>query len=73
MTCPTCEGTGLIGSFEVGRFVDRLCPDCRGSGDAASSIKVYATKTKTTRVIPISPDFLERLKAMREKARTGYP
>jgi integrase len=37
-----------------------------------SSIKVYATKTKTTRIIPIAPNFLERLKAMREKARTGY-
>ena len=37
-----------------------------------SSIKVYATKTKTNRVIPIAPEFLERLKVMREKAQTGY-
>ncbi|MHC1712525.1 MAG: tyrosine-type recombinase/integrase [Solidesulfovibrio sp.] len=37
-----------------------------------SSIKVYATTAKTTRVIPIAPEFLERLKTMRQKAQTGY-
>ncbi|KHK01326.1 tyrosine-type recombinase/integrase [Desulfovibrio sp. TomC] len=37
-----------------------------------SSIKVYATKTKTTRIIPIAPEFMERLKGVREKAQCEH-
>jgi len=36
-----------------------------------SAIKVYAPKTKTSRVIPISPVFMNRLLEMEAKSKTG--
>jgi len=39
---------------------------------AQSEIKVYAPKTRTWRVIPLKPEFLERLKSMKAKAATAY-
>jgi integrase len=35
-------------------------------------IKVYASKTKTWRVIPVRPEFMEKLREKREEARTEY-
>ncbi|MEL7641833.1 MAG: site-specific integrase [Solidesulfovibrio sp.] len=37
-----------------------------------STIRVFATKTRTLRTIPLSPAFLTRLQEMREKAQTEY-
>lgn len=37
-----------------------------------SSIKVYASKTKTYRTIPFHPDFAERLKEMEGQSQSGY-
>ena len=37
-----------------------------------STVRVFATKTKSARIIPISPEFLSRLTAMRPKARTEF-
>jgi len=39
---------------------------------AQSTIKVFATKTKSARVIPISPEFMTRLREMQELAKTEY-
>lgn len=39
---------------------------------AGCSVRVYSTKTKTTRVIPVSPEFLERLRLMKEQARSEF-
>jgi len=37
-----------------------------------SSIKLYATRTKTIYVIPIALEFLALLKVILQKAQTGY-
>jgi len=39
---------------------------------AQSTIRVFATKTQSARVIPVSSEFLERLKQMRAKAQTEF-
>jgi len=39
---------------------------------AQSTIRVFATKTQSARVIPVSPVFLARLKEMRAKAQTEF-
>lgn len=39
---------------------------------AGCDVRVYSTKTKTTRVIPVSPEFLERLRVMKDQARSEF-
>lgn len=39
---------------------------------ARGTIKVYASKTKTYRTIPIAPDFLTKLKAKQKESKQGY-
>jgi len=39
---------------------------------AQSTVRVFATKTQSARIIPVSPEFLSRLKAMRPKAQTEF-
>ncbi|GAB6037866.1 hypothetical protein JCM15519_24250 [Fundidesulfovibrio butyratiphilus] len=38
----------------------------------APSIKVYASKTQTTRVIPLSPTFAQKLREMEATSKSGY-
>ncbi|MEL7639692.1 MAG: site-specific integrase [Solidesulfovibrio sp.] len=38
----------------------------------AGTVRIYATKTKTYRTVPVTAAFLERLKGMREKSKSGY-
>ncbi|WP_243312316.1 tyrosine-type recombinase/integrase [Fundidesulfovibrio agrisoli] len=35
-----------------------------------STVRIYATKTKTFRTVPLNPTFLERMKAMKEQAKS---
>lgn len=37
-----------------------------------STVKIYATKTKTFRTVPIHPDFLLKLKDVKDKSVSGY-
>ena len=38
----------------------------------AGSVRIYATKTKTFRTVPVTPAFLERLREVRQKSESGY-
>lgn len=38
----------------------------------SETVKIYATKTKTYRTIPINPEFLERMKVMKLESKSGY-
>jgi len=38
----------------------------------AETIRIYASKTKTYRTVPIHPDFLGRLKEMQQESTSGY-
>lgn len=37
-----------------------------------STVRIYATKTKTFRTVPVTPAFLERLRGMRDKSQSSY-
>jgi integrase len=39
---------------------------------AKSSVRIYASKTKSFRTVPVTPAFLERLKEMQKKSRSVY-
>jgi len=36
------------------------------------SVRIYATKTKTFRTVPVTPDFLERLREIRKTSKSGF-
>ena len=36
------------------------------------TVRIYATKTKTFRTVPVTPDFLERLREMRKTSKSGF-
>lgn len=38
----------------------------------AGTVRIYATKTKTFRTVPVTAAFLERLREMREKGTSGF-
>ncbi len=38
----------------------------------AGTVRIYATKTKTYRTVPVTAAFLERLRKMREESESGY-
>ena len=37
-----------------------------------STVRIYATKTKTFRTVPVTPAFLERLREMKDKSQSSY-
>jgi len=37
-----------------------------------STVRIYATKTKSFRTVPVTPAFLERLREMRDKSQSSY-
>ncbi len=37
-----------------------------------STVRIYATKTKTFRTVPVTPAFLERLREMKDKSQFSY-
>jgi len=38
----------------------------------AGTVRIYATKTKTFRTVPVTATFLERLREMRVKSQSGF-
>lgn len=38
----------------------------------AGTVRIYATKTKTYRTVPVTPAFLDRLREMRERTKSGF-
>ena len=38
----------------------------------AGTVRIYATKTKTFRTVPVTAAFLDRLRIMRETSKSGY-
>ena len=38
----------------------------------AGTVRIYATKTKTYRTVPVNPEFLERMEHVRDESESGY-
>lgn len=39
---------------------------------SAGTVRIYATKTKTYRIVPINPNFLKRMEEVRATSKSGY-